>query len=139
MKHGIELSYRNIKLAPIELEDIECLRNWRNNADLTPYLSKISHITSDMQLVWYNKDLEDKNCYSFAIYETQELQSLIGSVALYNFNGNTAEFGRLFIGDTNARGKGYGYLTTILCLQIGFTKFKLDDITAYVFEENSCS
>jgi len=136
MRHNIELSYENIKLTSIRLEDIDKLRSWRNNAELTPYLSKIDYITKDMQLAWYNKDLENQDCYSFAIYETQELQSVIGSVALYNFNGNTAEFGRLLIGDIKARGKGYGYLATILCLQIGFNQFNLDEIIAYVFEEN---
>lgn len=136
MKHKIEYAHKNIKLAPILPNDIEQLRHWRNDESLTTHLSKINYITKERQHVWYQKDLENKDCYSFAIYETKELNAIIGSVALYHFNNKCAEFGRLFIGNIHARGNGYGYLVTDLCLQIAFNEFDLDEIIAYVYEEN---
>ena len=137
MKHNIEYTHKNIKLGPITPNDIEQLRLWRNDNSLTKYLSQIDYIAKEKQEDWYRKDLENSDCYSFAISETKELNTIIGSVALYNFNKNSAEFGRLFIGDVKARGMGYGYIVTSLCIQIAFNEFNLDEVFAYVHKQNS--
>ena len=136
MKHNIEYTHKNIKLAPIQLNDIEQLRHWRNDKSLTKGLAEIDYITKEKQEAWYQKDLEDKDCYSFGIYETEELNEIIGSVALYNFDEKCAECGRLFLGNINVRGKGYGHLATVLCVQIAFDELDLDEVIAYVFEDN---
>jgi len=136
MKHNIEYTHKNIKLLPISQKDIEQLRHWRNDGNLTKYLSKIDYITKEKQSIWYQKDLENKDCYSFAIHETNELNGIIGSVALYHFDKKCVEFGRLIIGNTHARRRGYGYLATALCLQVAFEEFNVDEVVAYVYEEN---
>jgi len=135
MKHNIEYTHKNIKLAPISPNDIEQLRHWRNEA-VTKFLSKIDYITKEKQATWYQKDLENEDCYSFAIHETEELKDIIGSVALYHFNGKCAELGRIFIGNVHAGGKGYGYIAIALSLKIAFNEFDLDEVIAYVHEEN---
>ena len=137
MKHDICKTYKNIKLRAIETKDLENLRVWRNDGTTTlKYLSKIDYITPEAQLGWYNRDLENQNSYTFAIEETEELKRLIGSTALYNFNNDTAEFGRILIGDDAARGRGWGVLATSVCLHIGFSVFDLTGIVAYVHEDN---
>jgi len=135
MNHSIDYSHKNIKLAPISPDDIEQLRHWRNET-VTKFLSKIDYITKEKQEAWYQKDLENEDCYSFAIHEIEELNDLIGSVALYHFNGKSAELGRIFIGNVLAGGKGYGYIAIALSLKIAFTEFDLEEVIAYVHEEN---
>lgn len=38
MKHNFSSCYENIALRPLSIEDIELLRQWRNNKDNTKYL-----------------------------------------------------------------------------------------------------
>jgi len=136
MKHSFSAKYKNVLLRDVQKTDLEILRTYRNDRDSTKFLSKLPHITMEMQLAWYNKDLSDITCCTFAIEETDRLNKIIGSLALYNISDNTAEFGRALIGDADARGKGMGFLATTLCLYLGFTKLGLETITANVHEEN---
>ena len=136
MKHNLTAKYKHVLLRPVQKDDLESLRIWRNDKERTPYLSKIDYITSEMQLAWYERDLTDTNCYTLAIEECEKLNSIIGSVALYNFKESRVEFGRALIGHTEARGKGMGFLATVLCLYIGFTAFDVDRIVASVHEDN---
>jgi len=134
MKHSYEFSYKNLRLRPVHENDLEDLRTWRNEPH--PFLSKINHITRENQFEWYEKNLKDKDCYTFAIEETDIFNKLIGSLSLYNFDNKACEFGRVLIGKTAARGKGLGFLATVLCLYIGFNKFEIDNVFATVDKNN---
>lgn len=136
MQHNITTRCNNVGLRPVGENDLEFLRNSRNNAELTKYLRKIPHITTEMQKRWFAENQADSDCYMFAIEELVEFKTIIGSVALYNFNGKTAEFGRIVIGNDYARGKGLGFLATVLTLNLGFSHFGLSNIVASVHEEN---
>jgi len=118
-------------------DDLEFLRTWRNDTELTKYLSNLDYITQDKQLKWYEQDIKETDCYTFAIEETELLKRIVGSVALYNLNKQTSEFGRIIIGDKEARGKGMGFLATVLCLYLGFTEIGLERIMANVHEDNA--
>ena len=136
MEHFLTAKYKHVLLRPVHEDDLELLRVWRNDKSNTTYLSKLEFISSEMQLEWYKRDLKDTNCYTFAIEECENLKSIIGSVALYNFKGNQAEFGRALIGHPDARGKGMGFFATVLCLHIGFTVLNVEIIVASVHEDN---
>ena len=136
MKHFLSAQYKQLLMRPVRETDLEYLRVWRNDKENTPYLKKLDYITPDMQAAWYKRDLTDEDCYTFAIEETSILNRLVGSMSLYNFKSTTAEFGRALI-DPEARGKGLGFLATVMCLQIGFCKLNLDKIVAKVHEDNT--
>jgi len=139
VKHSICSIYDGLKLRPVYESDLELLRTWRNDQQLTKYLTKIPHITQEMQRSWFVKNQIDTGCYTFAIERIGEVSShenFIGSVSLYNINGDTAEFGRAIIGNDSARGKGFGFLATVLLLNLGFSYFGLRKITASVHEDN---
>jgi len=136
MKHTLSASLNNTMLRPIFEDDLESLRLWRNDTQLTKFLTKLDYVSSEKQRKWFENENANPNCYTFAIDESQTLKRLVGSVALYNFQDTSAEFGRFLIGDMDARGKGIGYLGTVLCLYLGFTKLGLLTISANVHEEN---
>lgn len=136
MKHTLSASYGNVALRPINESDLESLRSWRNDAQLTKFMSTIDYITPDKQREWYESDNTNQDCYTFAIDETQSLKRLVGSVALYNLSDTSAEFGRFLIGDNDARGKGIGYLGTVLCLYLGYVTMGFQTINANVHEDN---
>ena len=136
MKHTITASYKNVRLRPMNVEDLDALRTWRNDQKFTQYLSPIDEITPEAQLQWYKNDLENPDSYTFAIDEATELNRFVGSVGLYNFTKDSAECGRFLI-DKTTSGRGIGFLAMTLCLFIGFEKLALKCITAVVHENNT--
>ena len=85
MKHCIEMQIENVMIRPLLLEEIELLRRWRNNPENSKYLRSIPFITPEMRWKWYEKDLLDDNCMTFAIIETGKLNRIVGSMSIYNF------------------------------------------------------
>jgi len=136
MKHTISACYRNVRLRPVYEYDLEALRTWRNDVQFNQFLTKLDTITPEMQHKWFMRDNNDTDCYTFAIEETLSLKRIVGSVAIYNFNGTTAECGRFLIGDKETQGKGIGFIGMTLCLYLGFKKLALQEIFASVHEDN---
>ena len=136
LEHNYHAEYENIRIRPLKKEDIENLRIWRNDNEQTRFLRKIGHITKEMQENWYEKYLKDPDVITFAVEETEKIKCMVGSLALYNFQGDEAEIGRLQIGDLSARGMGIGGTSFVLAMAIGFQKLGLQRIYASVHQEN---
>ena len=132
MRHNYTRSRDRITLKPLERPEIETLRGWRNDSAGNPYITRLPFITGEMQEQWYSRYLEDENCATMSAYHGQDL---IGSVSLYGFSANTAEFGKLMVG-APFRGLGFGYDITKACVDIGFEDMGLDTIIASVHTEN---
>lgn len=139
MKHNYCAEYKNVRIRPIKQEDIENLRNWRNNSDLSKYLQPINYITPEMQQEWYENYKNDNDIITFAIEETKELKRMVGSVSLYSFNGEKAKAGKIVIGDPEARGKGLAFLGELLALYLGFQKLGINYYETEVHKENASS
>ena len=137
MKHGIYAKYKNVMLRPIMLDDIEYLRCWRNDPENAKYLRPIGTITPEMQLSWYENDLNDTNSYTFGIVETEVLKSLVGSIALYNFKEKTCEQGRSILGDKRARGVTLSAFA--LVHHIAYSLFGIEKIVAETNKNNISS
>lgn len=121
VKHNYLAEYKNIRIRPINERDLECLRKWRNDPLLSKYLRPIERITSIQQEKWYKEYLHDPDVIFFGIEEGESHKSLVGSVAIYDFNGNTAESGKIVIGNPLAKGKGIGCRAEALAIHIGFS------------------
>lgn len=127
MKHDIVTDYQGIRLRPLRLEDIEKLREWRNDSLNSRYIRKIPYITSEAQKLWFSSEQVDPSSLTFAIEEDDEL---VGSVSLYDINELSAEFGRLMIGES--KGRGLGTKATHAILVIAFDILGLNVIRAEV-------
>ena len=136
MKHNYVASYQNIKLRPLAESDIELLRVWRNDKEQTAYLREIPTITPEMQKKWFEASQKDETEYVFAIDETEQLNRLVGSVAVYDVNGGIAEAGRVQIGDKEAHGRGLGRVAMALVMWFGFEELHLEKILGTVYKDN---
>lgn len=136
MKHNYSANYKDVRLRPLEEKDIERLRIWRNDPAQTAFLRRINEITPQMQREWFRSYLNNPDEFTFAIEETRDLQRMVGSISLYNFKGDTAEAGRLQIGDSYAHGRGIARKSMVLLSNIGFKKFGLKRIIASVHRDN---
>ena len=105
MEHNYCINYENVSLRPLYIDDVEQLRIWRNEPSNSIYLNKIPYITSEMQLDWYKRYLNNNDEICFAIVEKNELNRLVGSLSLYEFDGDECFFGKILIGDLEAHGK----------------------------------
>lgn len=132
-------SYKHVTVRPIGENDIEKLRLWRNNQEIKKFLSPIPEITKEMQENWYRSYLTDSNVITYAIDECEELNRMVGTVSLYDFDGCIARAGKTIIGDPDARGKNMGYLGETLALYIGYQKMGISKYLTEVHEDNIVS
>ena len=136
MKHNYSLKKENILLRPLRKDDIEMLRIWRNNPDNSKYLRQIGYIDKESQEKWFENYLNNNDEIAFAIEECNELNRIVGSCSLYNFNNSSAEFGKILIGDEEAHGKKVGLNAVKAAVEIGFNELKLNQITLEVNAKN---
>lgn len=133
MEHKYGAQLNNLKLRPLIMDDLELLRQWRNDKTISKYLRKIDYITSQQQLLWYNESLIQPNSYYWTIAEKDKA---IGALAIYNIEEKKAEIGRIMIGDVLSQGKGYGYQALIMAIKIGFQLLKLTSYRLTVHKRN---
>lgn len=136
MKHNFSIQDGNLLLRPLQGNDIENLRNWRNDPVTTRYLRPIGYITEDMQKKWYDTYLNNPTEAAFAIVETSKFNRMIGSIAIYDVKNGTAEIGKFLIGDSEARGSGYGSRSIAMAAQIAFACMGLKRVISSVHQDN---
>lgn len=136
MDHNFEARYQNVRIRPLAKGDIEALRLWRNDTSKTRFLRQIGEITPQMQESWFYRYLDSPDEYIFAIDETERLDRMVGSVALYDVCGDVAEVGKIQIGDTAANGCGIGRTSLVMAMWIGFRKLGLKKIVGSVHRDN---
>jgi len=136
MKHCIKMQIENVLIRPLFLEEIESLRSWRNNSENTKYLKQIPYITSEMQLKWYENDLMDQNCMTFAIIETEKLYRIVGSLAIYNFKQDQVEIGKILLGDSEAHGLSVGTNAFKAAVKVAFDVLGKGKVVLHVFSDN---
>ena len=136
MNHSYSIRNKNVFLRALEKNDIEKLRKWRNDKKNSKFLRQIPYITKDAQKRWFEKYLKNEDEICFAVEECEQLNRIVGSLSLYNFSDDTAEFGKILIGDEEAHGKKVGYNATVAALRIAFDVLKLKKIVLEVYEDN---
>lgn len=133
MEHTYGAHFKELRIRPVLLEDLELLRSWRNDASISRYLRKISYINTQQQLEWYQKSLSQHDSYSWSILDNNKV---IGSLSIYDIFCDRADFGRFMIGDNFSHGKGYGYKALIMTMKIGFQLLNLKSYKLTVHEKN---
>ena len=139
MNHAYFGSFKNISLRPLSVDDIELLRVWRNDKEQTKFLKPIEKITPDMQLNWYNSYLNNPQDIIFGIFETKDLNRVVGSLSIYDIKNGRAEIGKIQIGDPEAHGKGLGRISLVIAMKIGFELLGLGEIYASVHQDNAAA
>ncbi len=136
MVHNYNMKCENVLLRPLSENDIEKLRNWRNNSNNSKYLNKIPHITPDLQKKWYEKYLNNEDEICFAIIENQNLKRMVGSLSLYGFENDECLFGKILIGDQEAHGQKVGLNATKAAVAVAFDQLNMKVVNLYVYEDN---
>lgn len=131
-----EVIGERIRIRPISYEDIELIRKWRNKDSIRKFFIYNEKISKEQQITWWEKYKSTENDIMFVI-EVIESGIPIGALALYNIKMNEeAEFGRMMIGEEDARGHGYAFEALNLVSTYGFESLNLKKINLEVFKKN---
>lgn len=138
MKYDGKLENDLLLLRPIKETDIEQVRDWRNNKNTRKWFINDSLITEEQQRQWYKRYLNNPHEIIFIIEEKEENNRAIGMASLYDINQHKrrAEFGKLFIGEGSARGKGYGSQVVKMICDLAFEYYHLVSVHLEVLENN---
>tara|TARA_Y100000401_G_scaffold117326_1_gene125650 strand:- start:1505 stop:2047 length:543 start_codon:yes stop_codon:yes gene_type:complete len=129
---------KKVYLSSMERENLEQLRQWRNQPELRKYFREYREITKDMQNKWYeNRVLNSKEQVDFEIHD-KESNKLIGHCGLYYIDWihRFGEFG-IYIGDDDFRSGGYGSDALRTLIGYGFNDLNLNKIWCEVYDNNN--
>ncbi len=120
-------------------EDLSTTLAWRNREDVRHHFIKSEIISLQQHLSWWEEYCTRDNDFVFVIEETEKLNRPVGQVSLYNIDlkKGEAEYGRLMIGDSKARGRGLARRATEFLLTWAFNSLEIKRIYLRVLKDNT--
>lgn len=128
-----------ITLKPIDLEDTDDIIRWRNQPSLKANFISQEDLTKETHLRWMRENVMTNRTVQFIIIDN-ETQQHVGTTFIKDISEgrHKGEFG-IFIGEGQARGKGFGLAATELITNFGFDVLQLHKIFLRVFESNQAA
>ena len=129
----------NIYLKPILYSDAEDIVRWRNSENVRKYFIYQKDFTVEGQHDWIENRVNTGQVFQFIIVERENDRS-IGSVFIRDIDliHKKGEYG-IFIGEDDARGRGYGTEAARLILEYAFNVVGLHRIYLRVFSDNTAA
>lgn len=130
---------KSLILRPITIDDTEQIVKWRNNPSVMKNFIFREKFTKEMHENWMHTKVETGQVIQY-IVEEKKTKKPIGSVYFRDVNEayDSAEFG-IFIGEDDARGKGYGKEMTSLFVRYGFESLGLHRIQLRLVKGNAAA
>ncbi len=126
----------------LEASDLPTTLSWRNQDEVRKWFLSSDRITPEKHAAWFEAYLERNNDFVFIIELVADSAFSearpVGQVALYNIDWQTgtAEYGRLMIGDSTARGRGVARSATEALLAYGAKMWGLREYHLDVLADN---
>jgi diamine N-acetyltransferase len=137
----INIVGEKVSLGPMHRDLLPLITRWSNDLAARRNIGAPLPQTLEQRTAQYERDTVDEQSVDFAVYERAILPGghprPIGTVGLFdiNYRNGRAEFG-IYIGEADARGKGFGTETTRLMLDYAFTALGLYNVALTVAEWN---
>jgi len=129
----------NIRLRPLEKEDLPRCAGWINDPEVREYLIYHTPISMDFEMAWYESKVKGQIEELPFIIEINTTEGWIPigntSFVSLNWRDRQAEVG-IFIGEKQYWNQGYGTQVMKLMLQYGFNGLNLHRISLQVFDFN---
>lgn len=123
------ISGRYVSLKSATIEDAEFTLALRQNPALTKYLPRLD-LNVEQQKQWIALQREKLGDYFFVVRNMNDQP--IGTVSVYEINGDTSESGRLaLIGDALENTEA-----TMLLFEFAFNVLRIKKITGYILDGN---
>lgn len=118
----------------IEEDDLEFLRNWRMQENVTKYMITDPIITKESQIEWYSKIINDKSRVDYVIMCDNKRIGYYGITNIDKTN-SSCEIG-FYIGEKEYRGKGIFKIIQQQIEDIVFNNLNLNKIIISVLGNN---
>ena len=130
-----------VRLRLLEEADLAATLAWRNQDHIRKWFLNSDVITPEQHRAWWERYRQKDDDFMFVIEETETLRRPVGQVALYNIDWATgrAEYGRLMIGDSEARGLGLARLATARLVEEAIGPWQLIDVHLEVKAANEAA
>lgn len=133
----ITVAGEKVALGPLRRDLIPLYHAWITNLETNRFLlARAASMTLDAEVEWFENTSKQSNTAIFTIYELPTYRP-IGNVNLHNIDqvNRSAELG-IMIGETDARGRGFGTEAVRLVCDIGFNALGLNSIHLVTFGWN---
>lgn len=135
-----------IKLRPIEEEDLEILKHWRNDPTIKENCNEWRDLNAQDQWVWFDSLTKNINCQMWAIeiedkkkyrFSMEKEPTIIGACGIVKINWKNL-YGEIsiYIGDKNYQGLGLGAKTLSLMEKWAWEDAGLRKLLGFVWEGN---
>lgn len=127
-----------VLLRLLEEDDLPMTLAWRNQDHIRRWFFHSEIIVPVDHRAWYEGYRDRDDDFVFLIEETRMLRRAVGQVALYNIDwtGRRGEYGRLMIGDMEARGRGLALEATETLADEALGAWGLEEIYLEVYADN---
>jgi diamine N-acetyltransferase len=124
------LANGRLRLRLLEEADLSITLDWRNRDENRRWFFSSDVIAPEQHRRWFEQYRQRDDDFVFVIEETEALKRPVGQLSLYHIEWTTgrAEFGRLLMGDPEARGLGLAQLATTLLVDEAMEHWGLHDI-----------
>ena len=141
MKHNFYCEHGRILLRPLEYDDIEWVRNLRNQPQIRKWFNFSEEISEQDQRNWYEKYLEDETDFMYIASLKSAPDIPIGTYADYNYDrvAKTIEAGRLMVDSRRVKERGLGYDVVGCAAKLAFENLPISKITAEIYADNERS
>ncbi len=142
IKHSLApLTGDGLCLRLLTAADLPSTIDWRNREDIRHYFIRSEIIAWENHLSWWEKYQSKTDDFTFIIEDTGRLKRPVGQIALYNLDlvRGEAEYGRLMVGDPEARRKGLAKRATFVLVSWAFTSLGLKRIYLNVLKTNTAA
>ena len=132
----INLTGEHIALGPLRRDLIPLLTRWVNDLSITRTIGFVTPMTIERETAWYEQVTSDPSEITFLLYERATMRP-VGTTGLSHIqHGDRSAMFGIFIGEPDARGRGYGTEATHLLLDYAFTALGLHNVGLEVAEWN---
>ena len=127
-----------VHLRLIEHSDLPMTLKWRNKKHIRKWFFDSEVIAPEKHEEWFQKYFKKEGDFVFIIEEIVKFKKPVGQVSLYNIDWKekVAEYGRLIIGEEDARGIGIAKEATEMLLSFAFIELELERVELEVMSSN---
>lgn len=127
-----------VTLRLLEEPDLPLTLSWRNQDNIRRWFLTNEVILFEKHLAWFNRYQSLDTDFVFVILAKEFGFKPVGQISLYaiDWQSQVGEYGRLMIGESEARGKGLARSASLLLLHIGFDVLGLKEIVLEVKQDN---
>lgn len=124
-----------VSLKPVEKDDIELIRNWRNSDLINNVSFSNQYISPEMQLEWFEK-MSGNNSFIHWIIMADNKRVGYAAVRDIDAVNGRCEFGSLYLGEPEYLGSGIGAKAEYLVIEYVYNNYKVNEIYCEVLEAN---